>query len=245
MVSRHRHLLVTDLDGTLIGDVGALGRFRDWLEGHRDRWSLAYASGRSHGSIQAVTEELGLPEPDAVASSVGTVLHVGATHIPWRRPGRRGAWRPEAVRATLADDPALELQPLGADQGRVSYWTLDRTPEAIDAIRDRLRAADLDVEVVYSNDKDLDVLPAWAGKGIAARRIARRFAVRATDVVVSGDSGNDVDLYRHGFRGVMVGNAEPSLAARSDLDAYRSPYPHADGILDGIRHWTASCCWTP
>jgi hydroxymethylpyrimidine pyrophosphatase-like HAD family hydrolase len=176
---------------------------------------------------------------------VGTVLHVGDEPVRWRRPRRRGRWDAAAIRAILDPDPTLEPQPHQPRTPRkVSYWSHDRSARDIDAIRERLIGAGMDVEVCYSSDRDLDILPGWAGKGLAARRIAKRFGLPVEAVITSGDSGNDVDLFRHGFRGIVVANAEAGLTGRADLDAYRSPLPHADGILDGIRHWTRGCCWS-
>ena len=56
-------------------------------------------------------------------------------------------------------------------------------------------------------------------------------------MLVFGDSGNDLDLLSSGFSGTIVANALPELRQAVPADVYRSPFPFADGVLDGIRHW--------
>ena len=91
---------------------------------------------------------------------------------------------------------------------------------------------------MYSGGVDLDILPSAAGKGRAARFLAESWAIATDDVLAFGDSGNDAELLGSGFRGTAVANAFPELLAATDPDVYRSPKPFADGVLDGIRHWS-------
>ena len=58
-------LLVSDVDGTLLGDDEALQRFGDWLGQNRHRLRLAYASGRFFDSIVASVTSTALPAPVA------------------------------------------------------------------------------------------------------------------------------------------------------------------------------------
>ena len=241
-----RRLLVSDLDGTLLGDPAALARFARWLAGQRDSMTVAYASGRRLDSVRAAVDGEGLPEPDVVISSVGTEIHDAAGR-PW--PGwlegldqAHGDRAREALRsATGITLQAAEHQtPLKAsfDAPALGVAGLARVDAA-------LTAAGLDASIVYSVERFLDVLPRAAGKGPATRFLASALRIDDADVLTFGDSGNDLDMLRAGFRGTIVANALPELLAEAPRGVYRSPSTFADGVLDGIRHWTEHASATP
>lgn len=235
-----RLVLVTDLDGTLVGDDAALARFADWYAGRRDDFILVYATGRTRRSVARLVAETVAPEPDVVISLVGTEIN-DRDGRPW--PGwldRFAGWEAERVRRLLAANDRLELQP-AQHQSRLkaSYFAPSMSETELGSIRDGLRAVGLDALVVYSGDLFLDVLAADSGKGAAARAVVAELGLEPADVLAFGDSGNDVGLFEEGFRGTVVANATPELRQAVNGAAYHSPLPYADGILDGIRHWSA------
>ena len=234
-----RWILVSDIDGTLVGDDGALARFAAWRVRHRDDHRLVYATGRHLPSVERLIATSELPEPDAVVSAVGTEVHDGngRSWPGWRE--RLVPWDAEAVRHALRGHAALRLQEDEAQTPvKVSFDAGRLDPDALGAIEATLDAAALPAIVVYSQDRFLDVLPAMAGKGQAARFLADEWGVAPHDVLAFGDSGNDIELFRCGFRGTLVGNALPELRDAVGDDVYHSPHPFADGVLDGIRHWS-------
>ena len=238
-------MIVTDLDGTLLGDDEALATFRDWVGGRRDRLRLVYASGRSVAAVCELVAAGRLPEPDAVITGVGTEIHVAGTGgasgwRPW--PGwleRFGNWSADHVREALAGYPGLEAQdPVHQTRRKASYDTLQLEERDLAAIRQALARRGIPARLVYSAGRFLDVIPPGAGKGPAARFLADAWSLPAHDVLAFGDSGNDADLLSAGFRGTLVANALPELDAVVDGDVYRSPLAFAAGVLDGIRFWS-------
>lgn len=232
-----RRLLVADIDGTLTGDDASLELFAAWRAAHRHDVHLAYATGRSLDGIDELTRHAGLPRPDVSIIQVGTEVY-DARGRSW--PGwdeRFDGWEAEVAREALAGVASLRLQPPRFQTRRkASFFGAALTPDEVGRIGDRVRSAGLPARVVYSADLYLDVLPPAAGKGAAAAAVAGTLRVAPGDVLVVGDTGNDVDLFHQGFRGTVVGNALPELANAAG-DAYRSPLPHAAGVLDGVRHW--------
>jgi sucrose-phosphate synthase len=173
MMKSSQKLLVTDLDGTLIGDETALTRFRAAWPTLSADYYLVYASGRPYRSIRQVMAEQILPEPDAIISGVGSEIYDAAGH---RWPGwntRHATWSGELVRASLAHFTRLRLQDDDSQTPlKVSYRIDDLTPKEEAAIRRALEDAGLETTFIYSHGSYLDILPPGAGKGLAARFLA-------------------------------------------------------------------------
>lgn len=235
------HLLVSDVDDTLLGDDDALADFDAWYGEARTWLRLAYASGRFARSIAASVHAEPLPEPEAIIGGVGTeiVRHPsGMAMDDWPGLLARG-WSPERVREALADVERLGLQP-AASQSRfkISFFFESQGPGDLKMIRDLLHEAGLDADLIYSSDRDLDVVPRGVNKGSAATHLADVLGVPRERVLVSGNSANDAALFRPPFRGIVVANAHDELKALESESVYVSSHSFAAGVLDGIRHWT-------
>ncbi len=230
-------LLVSDVDYTLLGDDAAIERFAQWHRGQRERFVLAYASGRFYDSIAESVRTTALPEPDYIIGGVGTELREFTTGEPiagWEANLRD--WKAARVRGVLAGRPELLLQPAEfLSDRKISYHFHNASPAAIDEIRQALANAGIAAEVIYSSARDLDILPGGVSKGAAAVHLANYLGIER--VIACGDSGNDASLMQQGFCGVVVANALDELKRLCSDCVYLSPHACAAGVLDGIRHW--------
>jgi hydroxymethylpyrimidine pyrophosphatase-like HAD family hydrolase len=260
-------LLVSDVDNTLLGDDAALAQFTTWLDGARKDFRVAYNSGRFPRSLAYSVRTTGLPVPDAYIGGVGTeicfvdkrvrspgsrsledeVKERGQVKRPdplgtMRRldgwPLTNGHWDPEAVRAVLSSHKELRPQPehLLSDF-KISYFGDDLGSEFVEHLRQQFSNLKLDVDIVYSSDRDLDVLPAGTNKGTAVARLAEHWQIDPQRVFVAGDSGNDLDMFRQGYRGIVVGNALPELRDFKAPNVYHATAHHAAGVLEGLNYW--------
>jgi hydroxymethylpyrimidine pyrophosphatase-like HAD family hydrolase len=171
--------------------------------------------------------------------SVGTELYDrdGMSWPGWEE--RFAGWDADRVRYVLATIDWLQPQPAGAQTRlKASFDAPGLRTAELSFLRTTLGAAGIDATIVYSSSLHLDVLAPGSGKGEGATVLAGAWGARAADVLVFGDSGNDLQLFQRGFLGTIVANALPELAASVNPATYRSPYPFADGVLDGIRHWS-------
>lgn len=236
-----QRLLVSDLDGTLLGDVGAAERFMAWFAEQRECWRLAFATGRSLDSVMDLIRTGQVAAPDAIVSNVGTEIHDadGLAWVGWPPPDP--AWDVGRVGGVIARIPGIEPQPAEAQTPiKVSFHALDLSDATLGDIRVRLDAAGIPATLVYSSARDLDVLPAWGGKARATRFLADAWGFDDDRVIVSGDSGNDLDMLTSGARAIVVANAGPELADLRGARIYRASEGFADGVLEGIRHWEAT-----
>ena len=122
-----------------------------------------------------------------------------------------------------------------------SSWHLHDADESlIEEIEQRLRDAGLDVGLVYSSSRDLDILPSGTDKGSAIQWLAARLGIALDEVVVAGDTGNDIRMFQlPDVRGIVVGNALPELKAITEREDrfYLAREEIADGVLEGLRHF--------
>jgi sucrose-phosphate synthase len=239
-MASHR-LLISDLDGTLLGNDAGLERFAVWREEHSSEWSLVYATGRSLASVQKLVEDSPLPAPDATITEVGTVISgPDADAWPdWPAPAER--WDPDRVRDALADEAQLVPQdPSAQSLFKVSYYAgILSVPDMI-RLRRVLRDAGVRARLVYSAGRYLDVLPRSLGKRAAARHLIATWGLDERYVVTAGDTGNDRDLLRLGGHGIVVGNASPELRSLRGPRIIHTFRHHADGVLEGLRLLTGA-----
>jgi len=232
-------LLISDLDGTLLGDGEALERFAEWFLAHRTRMRLAYNTGRFYESVRDLVDFTPLPEPNVVIGGVGTEVRLfpGGDRVDgW--PRCVGPWERSGVQSALAQVRELEPQPDEFQaEFKLSYYADDLACAFLVELRRRLAALGHAVEVVYSSNRDLDVLPAGVDKGSAAAFLASQVGLQPGQVIVAGDTGNDASMFTHGFRGIVVGNAQAELKSLASPDVYQSEADYADGVLEGLAHW--------
>lgn len=234
-----RYLLITDVDGTLLGDDAALKEFAAWYAQRRDWLRLVYNSGRLCNSIIRSIESTLLPQPDAVIGGVGTEIRCfRADNTIGAWPADRDGWQPSRIVSVLARYHELELQPAEfLSHYKISYYAKNATPGLINEIVSDLSAAECDVELVYSSNRDLDVLPKGVNKGTAAAFLVSQWSFPERRVVVSGDTGNDAAMFGNGFRGIVVANAQDELRRLESSTIYHARRGHGAGVLEGLTHW--------
>jgi sucrose-6F-phosphate phosphohydrolase len=235
-------LLICDLDGTLLGDDCALDEFVAWYERAQDYFRLAYSSGRFIASVRTTIDESNLPEPDAVIGGVGTEIYdVSLARRASMWPPSAIGWNPHIVRDVCESCRELSTQPEHfLSYYKLSFYGSDLDESFIEHLTARLKSADQHATIVYSSNRDLDILPAGADKGAAASYLARRWSIKAQNVIVAGDSGNDAAMFLMGFRGIVVGNARAELRSLKGPNIYQANSEFAAGVLEGLRYWLQS-----
>ena len=241
-------LLVTDLDRTLVGNDESLKLLNRILDRYRQTWGtkIVYATGRSRSSYQDLTTTQNLLVPDALIAAVGTEIYVGTTSVPdpeWVDKLSLNWQREEIVTicgqfADLEPQPPAEQRPF-----KVSYFLSTSVVAAVlPQLQELFDRHQLDVEIIYSGNKDLDILPRGGDKGTAVQFLRDRWQIDAAETVVCGDSGNDISLFKYGSeRGIIVGNAHSELRLWHELH----PIPHhylavtdyAAGMLEGLKYF--------
>lgn len=242
-------LFVTDLDNTLVGNDSALKELNQQLSRHRQEHGtkIVYATGRSRQIYHELKHKKQLLDPDALIASVGTEIYDDDgqdTPDPgWSEKLSQG-WGRELVVATAAHYSDLVSQPDTEQRPfKVSYYlTEEAAVEVLPRLESQLSDRGLDVKLIYSGGRDLDILPRHADKGLAVQFLQQKWGIDNTKTVACGDSGNDIALFSVGdARGIIVGNARPELRQWYDQNPadyrYLAQADCAGGILEGLYHF--------
>ncbi len=232
-------LLASDLDGTLLGG--------DHEEKHElynilsvnPALRLVFVTGRGLPSVLPLLEDPFIPRPDYIIADVGATVVDGKNLLPVepihseifsRWPGE------DLVRGRLKQVPHLKEQVVPM-QGRCSYYL----HEALDISLVEKIAGDVGCDVIVSAGKFLDVLPGGVNKGFTLRKLMEMLQVPEEEVLVAGDTLNDLSLFQTGYRGVVVGGAEAELleATAGQSQVFQAERKGCGGILQALHHYNA------
>jgi sucrose-6F-phosphate phosphohydrolase len=243
----HIRFFASDLDGTLLGDEAATRQFKAVWEQMDEgkRPYICYNSGRLLPDVQQIIHRNILPQPDYIISGVGTSVydyHANAVLKEFSEILEEG-WNRDQVEQIITQLPfAITPQPQHYQNAYKSSWYLDDAPpEQIETVQNTLEETGLDIHVVYSSARHLDILPKWANKGNALRWLLQHLSIPFTELLVAGDSGNDSAMFAlKGVHGIIPGNAQPELVQLvNGRSLYVAP-PHqicANAILAGLQHF--------
>lgn len=235
--------IISDIDGTMLGDAASLKELNAYLQKVRDRIRLVYASGRSFPEcISALDGGMLLP-PDAFIAYTGAGIYfnVKGTYekdTVWEKTINTGGWDQKNIRKALSGIKEMTPQPEIWDY-KVSYYV---TPGGLEtaylAAKSALAKAGAGARVITSHEIYLDVLPEKCDKGLAAEYTAEKFGIKKENAAVAGDSGNDVDMFSRFKKGIIVGNAREEMTAMlKDTGHYRAKEHFASGVLEGLKYY--------
>ncbi len=241
-------LLITDLDHTLVGNAESLDRLNLILDRYRQELGtkIVYATGRSRESYQGLITSQRLLAPDALIAAVGTEIYLADSETPdpdW--VSKLGInWDRAEIVAIASRFADLESQPQSEQRPfKVSYYLSPSVVAAVvPQLQELLSQQGLDVEIIYSGSRDLDILPRGGDKGTAVQFLRDRWQIDSIETVVCGDSGNDISLFKYGTeRGIVVGNAQSELRLWHELHPVNYHYlavaDYAAGILEGLKYF--------
>ncbi|QEH44103.1 glucosylglycerol-phosphate synthase [Chitinophaga sp. XS-30] len=230
-------ILATDLDGTFLGGSNQHKEQLYSMIRDNEDFRLIFVTGRGVESVLPLLNDPVIPRPDYIICDVGATVLDGVTlepiqpiqnNIEIKWPGK------EAVMKMLEDVKGIRLQAV-PQQRRCSFFFDD------DRIREKVARLEkeLGCDIILSANKFLDVLPADVNKGSTLRKLCDLLRVPQQDVLVAGDTLNDLSLYGVGFKGVVVGEAEPALTEATNRlnDVFQADTAGAGGILEALNHF--------
>ena len=111
-------------------------------------------------------------------------------------------------------------------------------PNNIKKVRKLLIENKIKCSFIFSHGQFIDILPYRASKGKAIRYLAYRWNIPFENILVAGDSGNDIEMLKGDLLGVVVANYSKELEnLKGSRRIYFSDKRFAAGIKDGINHY--------
>src|SRR5690606_37997390 len=229
-------LLATDLDGTFLGGK-SVDKQRLYRLIRQDKdIKLVFVTGRGAESVMPLLNDPILPVPDYIIADVGATILNGETleSIEPIQSEIEQIWPGSLMfREALKDIPGLRYQEVPQQRRCSFYYNEETDVEAVRAVAEQHGC-----QVLLSLDKYLDILPAGVNKGSTLKKLVEIEGIAASDILVAGDTLNDLSLYDTGYKGVVVGQAEPKLTeqTRDNPLVYHAKAAGAGGIIEAMRH---------
>lgn len=226
-------LIVSDLDGTMVGNDEYTRSFREfWESSAKPPGSkLVYSTGRSLESFTKLIETKSqvMVEPDGLICAVGTKVFQpsGDVSRPWVEDAEWTAaldvnWCCDVVTAAArgaidaCGDDNAHFRP--ADEQNRHKVTVGVKDELVNVVEDTIRSAcesnGLEYKIIISGSggwKFVDCVSAGAGKLESLEYVRKQLGFELLETVACGDSGNDILMLSGQTRCIIVGNAESEL----------------------------------
>jgi len=202
-------ILATDLDGTFLG-----GKMEDRLRLYRlikasADMQLVFVTGRGLESVLPLLSDPLIPVPDFIIADVGATVVNGHSleAIEPLQSEIEEKWpQTYAIRSALDEIPQLRYQHVPQQRRSSFFYEPEVDLNLVKQVADRYEC-----DMITSADQYLDLLPKGVNKGTTLKKLIEFLDVEADDVMVAGDTLNDLALFEIGFRGVAVGKSEGSL----------------------------------
>ncbi|MBD0825124.1 MULTISPECIES: HAD-IIB family hydrolase [Aestuariibaculum] len=237
-------LLSFDIDNTLIEFHTLKSNFKKiWKKYKPEGIILTYNTGRLIDDVLRLIKKGVLPKPDYIIGGVGTLIYdcnKGCVVKEFNDVLDEG-WDLDAVEKLIQSiDHPISDQPAKFQHSyKRSYFFHDANDELIESIEADFAKANMLVNIVYSGNKFLDVLPKWANKGNALQWLLSKLDLTPENVLVAGDSGNDSAMFNmKGIRGIVVANAHEELYKFTKYrQVYHSEGDHGNGVVEGLIYY--------
>jgi HAD superfamily hydrolase (TIGR01484 family) len=186
---------------------GVLTEYLGELKGRGVEVYMCYVTGRSHANFVEKIAPLAVPRPDFAICGVGTQMFDfghGAVYEKWHAHlvvQEEAGWQQEQVQAEMGAFfaarglPEPQADPAWLLPHKISYLVDKLLAEDLAALHGHFTAAGHKVNLVYSEEQYLDIVPAGCNKGLAIDWFVREHHIRPAEgdvIVFAGDSGNDI-----------------------------------------------------
>ena len=190
-------VLATDLDNTIVSDK--VPHTELWETLALENTSLIYITGRYRQSAIDLIEREQLPKPDILICDVGASIYLGPSYeLDQEWAGNIKQEDFEQVN-TIAKSIDIARQPIDTPW-RLAYFA---SKMQVQILKQAIKQHNLAVDLIFSSERDVDILPANINKGAALKYVLNKCQYNG-EVVVAGDSENDLSFFNCGYPAIAV-----------------------------------------
>ncbi len=243
-LAKARLFFISDLDGTLIEDekTDGLDALKAWLKENKKDVVFGIATGRNRKLAEEAIAKYDLPDPDIIICSTGSEIFYTkkfiadsgwTSHIDYQ-------WKKDELKKELTRFPKLKLQEANTMwRLKLSYYVDPSFNEDdVANIHKFLDDKKLRAKLLLTENKYLDLLPYRASKGNAVRYLSYKWKMPMDQIITSGNSGNDIDMLKGKFKGIVVSNYSPEMESlKKNKQIYFAKNILSEGVLEGILHY--------
>ncbi|MDF1763617.1 MAG: glucosylglycerol-phosphate synthase, partial [Oleibacter sp.] len=232
--------LATDLDGTFLGGSQEDRQQLYQLIASHPHIELIFVTGRGLESVMPLLSDPTIPQPKYIICDVGCTIVDGETLQPVMEVQGRidDTWPGEYKIQDAVDHISGLVRQDVPQERRCSYYV---SPEDYSPVAEELQKIghSLSCDVLYSANKYLDFLPRGVNKGATLVSLIEYLGVDKEDVMIAGDTLNDLAMYEHDFIGVCVGESEVGLleATEGQARVFHASMAGAGGIIEAFSHF--------
>ncbi|SFZ92557.1 sucrose-6F-phosphate phosphohydrolase [Flaviramulus basaltis] len=238
-------LLSFDIDNTLIDFHTHKSNFYKIWKKYKPQNDilLTYNTGRLIDDVLGLIKKGVLPEPDYIIGGVGTIIYdyKSKSIVKEFNDVLDDGWNLNSVEDIIQsiDHPISEQPSKYQHAYKRSYYFYNATESLITSIENDFAKANMDINVVYSGEQYLDILPKWANKGNALQWLLKKLDLKPYNTLVAGDSGNDSAMFdMEDIKGIVVANAHEELYKYTKYrQIYHAEGIHGDGVIEGLIYY--------
>jgi HAD superfamily hydrolase (TIGR01484 family) len=229
--------LATDLDGTFLAGTAAKRQQLYQLATQHPDINLIFVTGRGLENVIPLLSDPTIPQPSYIICDVGATVVEGNTlnSLQPLQSDIDALWPGQyVVEDAIEHIPGLIRQDVPQKRRCSFFCGGELVTEELKQLADSL-----DCDLLYSANRYLDFLPKGVNKGSTLVALIKHLNIDPDDVLVAGDTLNDLSMYQHNFKGVCVGESEAALLHATEKDAmtYHATATGCGGILEAIQYF--------
>lgn len=234
-------MIAINIDEVFIQNIKGISKFYDYISSYSGKIALCFISRYSLKHIVSFIKQYNIPVPDVLVSSAGAEINYGRFFIPdlsWQKHINY-KWNPQAIYSAVSELSGLDLEEESENSFfKISFIrTSNKAPKKRQLVR-HLRNKGIRANVIYSNNKFLDIMPIRNSISLAIRYLIFKWGISSEHFLLAASSNLHEDIFAGRTFGVVINPySEELIQHKSNPYLYFTENENIDGLIEGINHY--------